>query len=304
MTDYQSKQRRRNMVVGLFMVVAFAAFMWMLLRFRDLPLAAGKLRSFEILVYFPEVPGVQKDTPVQYCGYQVGRVLNVAPPKRYNDEEEGEIKHRVGVTIAIDKKFADIPAHSDIRLMTRGLGSSYIEIRVSEVKAAGETAFLKEDMVKYGAVAMASEFFPPDVQKKLENLVDSISELAVNTNLIVGDLENQANIKQLLANLEAAAATANLTLQSFGKFSEVGTEKAELLGDRLITMTESFEGTLSELRQVLAKVNTGDGTAGKLVNDGRLYENLLESSQELEMALEQLKEWAAQAREKGIRIKW
>jgi phospholipid/cholesterol/gamma-HCH transport system substrate-binding protein len=290
------------MVVGVFVLLAFAAFMWMLLRFRDLPLAAGKLQSFEILVYFPEVPGVQKDTPVQYCGYQVGRVLNVAPPKRYDGQ--GEVKHRVGVTIAIDKKFSDIPAYSDIRIMKRGLGSSYIEIRIDEEKSTFPAEFLKDATVLNGAVSMASEFFPPDVQKKLENLVDAISELAVNTNLIVGDHDNQVNIKQMLANLETAAATANLTLQSVKQFTDVGTEKAELLGDRLSSMAESFEGTLSDLRQVLAKVDDGQGTAGKLVNDGRLYENLLESSQELEMALEQLKEWAAQAREKGIRIKW
>lgn len=302
MTDYQSRQRRRNMVVGVFVVVAFAAFMWMLLRFRDLPLAAGKLKSFEILVNFPEVPGVQKDTPVQYCGYQIGRVLNVAPPKRYDGQDE--VKHRVGVTIAIDKKFSDIPAYADIRIMKRGLGSSYIEIHLDQEKRTYPTEFLKSDMVVNGSVSMASEFFPPDVQKKLESLVDSISELAVNTNLIVGDLENQTNIKQMLANLETAAATANLTLESFKQFSDVGTEKAELLGDRLTSMAESFEGTLSELRQVLAKIDDGQGSAGKLVNDGRLYENLLESSQELEMALEQMKEWAAQAREKGIRIKW
>ena len=48
----------------------------------------------------------------------------------------------------------------------------------------------------------------------------------------------------------------------------------------------------------------GGGSAGKLLNDGRLYENLLDSSQELSLALEQLKELAAQAREKGIKIKW
>jgi phospholipid/cholesterol/gamma-HCH transport system substrate-binding protein len=147
-------------------------------------------------------------------------------------------------------------------------------------------------------------FFPPEVQKKLENLVDSISQLANNANLIIGDTQNQANIKQMLVNMETATAQANDTLKSFQNFSDVSMEKAELLGDKLAMMAESFEGTLSELRQILAKMESGNGTAGKIINDGRLYENLLESSQELQMALEQLKEWAADAREKGIRIKW
>jgi hypothetical protein len=61
---------------------------------------------------------------------------------------------------------------------------------------------------------------------------------------------------------------------------------------------------LQDFRDVLAKAQKGDDTAAKLLNDGRLYENLLDSSQELKMALEQLKKLAAEAREKGIKIKW
>ncbi len=302
MMDYQTKQRRRNMVVGVFMVLAMASFLWMLWRFRDLPLAAGKLRSFEVLVYFPEAPGVQKDTPVQYCGYQIGRVLNVAPPRRYDGEDE--TKHRVCVSMAIDKQFSDIPTYADVQIIKRGLGSSYIELRVNAEKKTDPVEYMKDKLVLEGSIGMASEFFPPEVQKKLENLVDSISQLANNANLIIGDTQNQANIKQMLVNMETATAQANDTLKSFQNFSDVSTEKAELLGDKLAMMAESFEGTLSELRQILAKMESGNGTAGKIINDGRLYENLLESSQELQMALEQLKEWAADAREKGIRIKW
>jgi hypothetical protein len=81
MTDYQAKQRQRNMIVGSFVIIALCAFFYMLFRFRDLPQVVSKFNSFEILVYFPEAPGVQKDTPVQYCGYQIGRVVKVAPPQ-------------------------------------------------------------------------------------------------------------------------------------------------------------------------------------------------------------------------------
>ena len=51
-------------------------------------------------------------------------------------------------------------------------------------------------------------------------------------------------------------------------------------------------------------INEGEGSAAKVINDGRLYENLLDSSKELQMALEQLKILAADAREKGIKLKF
>ncbi|MHC4290728.1 MAG: MlaD family protein [Planctomycetota bacterium] len=296
MTDYQTKQRQRNMIVGSFVMIALCAFFYMLFRFRDLPLAVTKLKSFEILVYFPEAPGVQKDTPVQYCGYQIGRVMKVAPPQLYDGS------HKIGVTMAIEKRFPDIPEEVDIIVMKRGLGSSFVELRVDPAKITQADRFLKNETIKKaGQVGMASDFFPPEVQDKLEDLVDSMTALTENTNAIIGDSENQTNIKKMVANIEMASLQADATLQSVQKFSDIGAEKIEVIGDKVAIAAEQLEGTLSQMRQLLAKIDAGSGTAGKMVNDGRLYENLIESSRELKMLLKQLKEWAADS-EKGLKV--
>jgi len=112
----------------------------------------------------------------------------------------------------------------------------------------------------------------------------------------IGDADNKANIKKTLANVSQVTAQATETLKSVKQFSDVGTAK-------LNDSAENLNDSLVELRRVLEKINSGDSTAAKLLNDGRLYENLLDSSQELQMALEQLKFLAAEAREKGIKIK-
>jgi ABC-type transporter Mla subunit MlaD len=52
----------------------------MILKFGDLPTAVTRLKSFNVYVQFPTAPGVMKDTPVRFCGYQVGRVTTVQPP--------------------------------------------------------------------------------------------------------------------------------------------------------------------------------------------------------------------------------
>lgn len=301
MADYHAKQRQRNLIVGGFVIVALLAFVYLLLKFRDLPLFVSKFQSFQILANFPEAPGIQKDTPVNYCGVQIGRVRYVGDPQ-VSMTDSGRKIHKVGVTISINDNFVDIPDDVDVVIMKRGLGSSYIELRD---KADTEpTGFLRNEMVLEGHVSMASEFFPPEVQKKLENLVDSITALANNMNQVVGDSDNQTNVKQTLENVALATAQARQTLESIQNFSDTGTEKIDMLGQKVGGVADQLEGALSQMRQLMAKIDSGDGTAGKLVNDGRLYENLLESSQELELMLEQLKRWAADAREKGIRIKW
>jgi phospholipid/cholesterol/gamma-HCH transport system substrate-binding protein len=301
MADYQSKQRQRNLIVGGFVIIALFAFVYMLLKFRDLPQFVSKFQSFDILVHFPEVPGIQKDTPVNYCGVQIGRVRHVSDPQ-IAGTDDGRKTHKVGVTLSIDEDYKDIPDDVDVVIMKRGLGSSYIELR--DTSPTEPSGFLKNEMMLEGKVSMASEFFPPEVQQKLENLVDSITALANNMNVVVGDTENQANVKQTIGNIAQATAQAHQTLASIQTFSDTGTEQLDQLGQKVGLVAEQIEGALSQMRQLMAKVDSGQGTAGKLINDGRLYENLLESSQELEMMLEQLKRWAADAREKGIRIKW
>jgi phospholipid/cholesterol/gamma-HCH transport system substrate-binding protein len=150
---------------------------------------------------------------------------------------------------------------------------------------------------------MASDFFPPEVQDKLEDLVDSIAALTENTNAIIGDSENQANIKKMIANIEAASSQADVTLRSIQTFSDTSSEQVQVVGDKIALAAEQLEGILSETRQLLAKIDSGSGTAGKLVNDGRLYENLIESSRELQMLLDQIKQWLAQTQEEGVRVK-
>lgn len=319
MTDFQTLQHRRNIVVGGFVLLAFAAFVWMLVKFRNLPLYATQLRSFMIFVYFPDAPGIQKDTPVQYCGYQIGRVLDVDPPKLLADERDRPY-HAVRAQIAIENQFQDIPDHARVMIVKRGLGSSYIEITVEPDRVA--EGYLKQGFTAYGSVSTASEFFPPGMQKKIEDLVDSVSALSQNTNAIIGDADNRENIKRALDNVAVATAQAVETLKSLQTFSDTGTERLNEAAAKLDNSLSAFENlsevgteqieavafslhdTLKEFRMVLTKIHSGDGSAAKLLNDGRLYENLLDSSRELELALDQIKKWAAEARDKGVRIKW
>ncbi|GAH08141.1 unnamed protein product, partial [marine sediment metagenome] len=59
----------------------------------------------------------------------------------------------------------------------------------------------------------------------------------------------------------------------------------------------------AELRLLLEKINTGQGSAARLINDGRFYENLLENTHEMQVLLEELSAFIAESRDKGIPIK-
>jgi len=296
MTDYNTAQHKRNMMVGGFVIIAFCAFIWMVFIFGELPVAMSRFGTFRIDVKFPNAPGVQENTPVQYCGYQVGRVVNVIPPVLRPDRKPGQSYHYVKVELAIETGY-HIPNNADVKLIKRGLGSSYIEFQLPIELTRPVKGFLQPGAELEGSTGVSSEFFPPEIQHKLESLVDSIGALADNANEIIGDSDNKTNLKQTLANVTIMTAQATETLKSIKEFSDSGTIA-------LHDTAKKVNNTLVEFQKLLTKANQGDSTAAKFLNDGRLYENLLDSSQELQMALEQLKILAAEARENGIRIKW
>lgn len=285
-TDYETTQRKRNLAVGLFVIMAACSLFWLIFKFGDLPLFVSQWKSFQVTVQFPAAPGVQENTPVRFCGYQIGRVTEVKKPKVMKEVDSDRIYHQTIVVLSIDKDYDDIPANAQVKLMTRGLGSSYIELKVplkDVMKPPSE--FLADKSVLQGSTGMTSEFFPEESHKKLEEMVEGIDTLVRSANDIFGDKANKENIKASLANLAES-------LKQFRKFSATGTR-----------MTEELSKATTELRGILQKINDGQGSLARLVNDGRFYEELLESSRQLDMLIEEIRLFVAKARDKGIPIK-
>jgi phospholipid/cholesterol/gamma-HCH transport system substrate-binding protein len=329
-SDYESSQARRDVIVGLFVILGLGALGWMIFKFGDLPTAVSRMKSFQVLVQFPTAPGVQKDTPVQFCGYQIGRVTEVMAPRVMEDLNDGRRYHQTKVVLSIDKDYTDIPANVQAKLMTRGLGSSYIELKVDPDAEAvplsdpngTSTNVLKQGVLLQGSTGMTSEFFPEESQKKLTSLVDAIGTFIQNANDIIGDPNSKRNVKDTLVHMSDATANvaiamkkatevmenAEKTLDEFRTLAITGTETLESVegkADRLVTSLVNTSGELgkaiSQLRLAMEKINQGRGTAGRLVNDARLYEKLLESTEQLNVLLSDFKDLIDTVSEKGLR---
>lgn len=292
MSDYETAQRKRNIIVGIFVIVALCALIWLIFMFNDFPTVVSELRSFQVLVQFPTAPGVVKDTPVRFCGYPIGSVTKVVSPEMRTDLNNGLKYYQILIVLSINKKYVDIPSNVGVKLMTRGLGSSYIELTVDPTLPLTprdpnrpETKYLVDGMLLQGSSGMTSEFFPAESQKKLDDLVKGLTAFINNANDIFGDQANKENVKKTLANLSSATEELKKFLAS-----GVGT-------------SEEISKTAAELRAVLEKINSGQGSAGKIINDASFYENLLENTRQMEVLLKDLTAMVNESREKGLKIK-
>ena len=330
MSDYEAVQKRHNFVVGLFVIIGLFAFGWLIYKFGDLPRIVTQWKSFDVHVQFRAAAGAQKDTPVHFCGYQIGRVTVVTAPEilaEIENGQPGELRyHQTRVTLSIGEQYDNIPLDSTVTLMTRGLGSSFIEIEAPQPDPARPvTEFMVDGIVLQGATGMTSEFFPQESQKKLELLVDDIRVFLGNANNMAGDRQNQENFKTILTNFAAASseltqtlvqtkATLSVvsgTLDEYRNLAARGTDTLEhadalfqALTQSVVETSQELSKVASEVRLLLGHVNAGEGTIGRLVQDARFYENLLATTEELQVLVQQLKAVTGAISERGLGHVW
>lgn len=342
-SDYETGQKRRNLTVGIFVFLGITALVWLIFKFGDMPGFVAEINSFQVYIQFPTATGVQKDTPVRFCGYQIGRVTNVNPPKVIKDLKTEKYYHQTLVVLSVDKRYSDIPEDVEVKLMTRGLGSSYIELKLRQLDVNEPSGpFLVQGSKLQGSTGMTSEFFPEESQKKLSDLIEGINTFIGNANDVIGDRNSKEAMKQTLANLAEASHQAKATMEEFEKLAAAGTRvlehadskvdqvvttltetsdeiktfasigtttlqsintKADALILALMDTSEQLSRTLGQTRSVLEKINSGDGTAGRLLNDGTFYENLLDNTMQLKALLEEMKTFIAEWRDKKIDVR-
>lgn len=289
--------------MGIFVILGICAFTWLVFMFGDLPTLVGRINSFKVYVQFPSASGVQQDTPVRFCGYQVGRVTEIRPPEILDELQFGRKTGRRYfqslVLLSIDKNYDKIPSNVDVKLMTRGLASSYIELVVEPnlplmalEPDRPETEYLTDGALLQGSTGISSEFFPEQSQKKLDELAENMLKLTENINLIAGDPNNRENIKKSLDNFAKTTEQATKTLKELESFFRTAN-----------TTSEELTKSIAQLRMVIEKVNENKGSVGRLINDASLYESLLENSEQLKSLLKEAEEVVKKLKKEGVKVK-
>lgn len=143
-----------------------------------------------------------------------------------------------------------------------------------------------------------------DVEAALANF-RAVSE---NAKTIAADLERLTKSAQ--GNMDTLAQNSNKVIESTGKLVENANnvvvrtgghvdDLAKQLGDRI----QQVAVLLDSMDKFTQKLNGGTGTAAQLLNDGKLYESLLDTSRELNLTILDLKRLVQQWEQEGVSIK-
>lgn len=244
---------------------------------------------------YENVGGLQTGTQVSINGFAVGKVNNI------------QFKDRSGalvVTFSVDKSF-DFSRNSTAELYDTGIiGGKGIQIKPvfdgAPIARSGDT--LTTD-TRPGLTDLVQQKLAP-LQLKVEGAVSNADSLLMNfndvldeatkqnlresikgLNAVVSSFEKSANALQGLlesnrSSLDSSLTNINTITTNFANLSD------SISSAGLSETMKSLESTIGNLDQLLAKIESGEGSLGKLVHNEALYNNLSNASRELDLLLQ------------------
>jgi phospholipid/cholesterol/gamma-HCH transport system substrate-binding protein len=249
--------------------------------------------------YFTEFDynSLNSASPVTINGNIVGKIEDIS----YNYETG---KTRVAFTVNQSLK---IPEDSKIRMYEVGLmggnGISIIEGQSSELAKPGDVL---QSEVEFGLITNLSKNFS-GLSSNIDTTVQSADTLLMSLNNLVID-DSDKGLKNAIAELNATIVSFKNLSTSFNsliakndeKLTSVITNFDSISGNLAVISSDlkdvKFSETVAELDKTLASMNTimanienGKGSVGKLLNDEKLYANLEGASKQLEQLLQDMK---------------
>jgi ABC-type transporter Mla subunit MlaD len=349
---------RKNLFVGITVLVALILLGWMILRFSDAPFRLFAKDQMPVLFEAATAEGVSEGTPVYYLGVNVGRVARVArtpdlkgveihglldPPIPAN--VEGRIRTQIfGGAAAISLVLVPVsgpePPEGTDPAPRAATGPVTQPSPVQPYSSLAPNARIRAVFVgldilpkEYSDLSMelrltAIQFRESRVIPKMAAAVDTFTtnmdkagQLIENLNKVVDNEQSRRNIEEAIANFKKTSETATRIAANFEKLSTKADTRLDELansGQKLLSTTEKrIDETASQLADRLAqvarildnvqsltqKVNEGQGTAAMLLNDPVLYENLLDTSRQLNITISTLKRVLDQWEQEGVPFK-
>ena len=266
--------------------------------------------SRTLLAKYTNVQGLANSNPVMINGLQVGTVFSIS-----TDKNMKEILVNMNIT-----KDVNIPTNSIAIIRPNPLGTTSIDIKLGD---AGTYIPKNGFIATEATVGIFNEVYQKidPVLVGVKNSVRSLDSVLININGVL-DPYAKNNIRSTLENINKISASllvSSASLQSLittesGTLAKSMNNLSSFTGNlaannekisQLMTNMEktssnlskldlektltTLNGTISELKSTIGKLNSNNGTAGLLLNDTKLYNNLTATANKLNLLLDDLK---------------
>jgi phospholipid/cholesterol/gamma-HCH transport system substrate-binding protein len=284
--------------IGLFVITVMVASFFVINYLRGKDIFNNEI---EIVSHYGNVEGLVESAPVFIKGYKAGKVIEVA----YQPEEEV-----FKVVCSVRKEFR-IPADSKMTIYAVDImGGKGVKIDFGtssdSIQDGGELAPAMEAGLLDG---LAAGLEP--LMAKVTNTIDSLNVTVSSINAMLSE-SSRASLNNTLAHLEKTMKSVNGIAGAInGKSEEIArfidnlevlsvrlggmVEKADSLvggaSDFMSALNESdIEALVNSFKTLLENINDPDGSIGKLLVDGSVYDSVDELLNDVDSLVNKIQE--------------
>ena len=247
---------------------------------------------------YDNVTGIHESNYIYINGLKVGYVKAISPMNKLNT--------KFLVEIAVDKNI-NIPYDSYLTAFEDGiLGGTSLRIdpgKSDKTLASKDTIRVMSEEGMFEGIS--SQLGP--MMTNLSSVIKRIDTLSASLNNTL-NYQSQENIRMTLTNINSiskkldniALNTDNIINKDKEKLDNI-INNVELISANVLNLTDSIDtkliastlkdvnASLTNLHSMLRKIETGEGNLGQLLNDTNLYNNISESTKNLNLLIEDVK---------------
>ncbi|GHA71481.1 MlaD family protein [Pontibacter akesuensis] len=250
--------------------------------------------SNKYYVEYANVDGLVPSNPVILNGIQVGSVQGM----ELLTEQGNRIRVEIGVLKDIDVGDSTIAAlgNSDLlgsKAITLHLGNSTTLYKGGEklipYNASSITDIISNKTVPIidkvdTTLARVNRLLDSEAKDNLQNILANTEATTEAINRILR--ANQENINQITSNISSLTTSLRETQRHINHLAQNMSEITDTLKRAEINqLVRNANQAVTELEAAATKLNSGQGSLGRLMNDEQLYENLNRSTESLNLLL-------------------
>ena len=296
-----SRSRDRELWVGVFVVLGVVAILTALYTLTDAALFRGR---YIIQTVVPDAGGIRRGDPVQMRGVNIGRVAS------FHIMPAG-----VEVDLEIEGQYS-IPAGSKVELRSSGLLGGMV---ANVIPSAADQDVTWGDRLP-GAMAEGVFDQIDEIQEQADKALTRVQRL-LDEETIRNVHEGGSDLRQLLRLLNEVAAeqrdefagltrslrrsAESLEKTATGPELERSVERIDALTGKLDRLAATLEQSARSAASILARIDRGEGSLGKLTRDEALYDNAVGAASSVEKAAAELARLAEDIRirpEKYVKV--
>lgn len=287
-----SRFRDRELWVGIFVILGVTAILTALFTLTDAALFRGR---YIIHTVVTDAGGIRRGDAVQMRGVNIGRVTS------FRIAEEG-----VAVNLEIDKQYP-IPSDSRVELRSSGLLGGMVANIIpgtSNRKARGglvlpgsvaKGIFDQIDELQASAGRALVRVQSLLDEKTIQNVhegTDDLRTLMRQLNEVAA--EQRGQIAALTGSLRRTAEAMEKTAS--GPEIDRSVKRIDVVTTKLDSLASSLDRTSRSAENIVARIDRGEGSLGKLTKDDELYNNASEAAATMKKAAEEFARLAADIR--------